>query len=221
MKLGLRKEIAHRRFDCSKAMKFKTFTGGPFLTNCFGAEAPGGLVLFDAPEGADKAFAGERVGLLVLTHGHWDHVTDAAAIHRRHGCPVLCHAETAPMIGEADFFERQGFPFRVEPVEAGGILREGAGQDFLGWGLDVLEVPGHCPGSLCFYSAADGVLVGGDVLFRGGVGRWDLPGGDGELLRRGIREKIFILPGETEVLPGHGPPTTVGEEKEGNPFLQD
>ena len=201
-------------------MKFKTFTGGPYMTNCFGAEAPGGLVLFDAPEGADEAFAGERVGLLVLTHGHWDHVTDAAAIRRRHGCPVLCHEETVPMVSEEDFFRRQGFDLHVVPVEVDRVLSAGAAQDFLGWPLDVLEVPGHCPGSLCFYSAADKVLIGGDVLFRGGVGRWDLPGGDGELLMRGIREKIFTLPAETAVLPGHGPATTVGEEMGSNPFLQ-
>jgi len=220
MKHGLHKQIEPRRFDLAKVMKFKTFTGGPYMTNCFGAEAPGGLVLFDAPEGADEAFAGERVGLLVLTHGHWDHVTDAAAIRRRHGCPVLCHEETVPMVSEEDFFRRQGFDLHVEPVEVTGVLREGPAQDFLGWPLDVLEVPGHCPGSLCFHSAPDKVLVGGDVLFRGGIGRWDLPGGDGDLLMRGIREKIFTLPGDTSVLPGHGPATTVDGEKGSNPFLR-
>lgn len=201
-------------------MKFKTFTGGPYATNCFAAETPGGLVLFDAPEGADEAFAGDKVGMLVLTHGHWDHVADAEAIRERHGCPVLCHEETVPMIAEEDFFLRQGFPFRIRPVHVDRVLREGRGQDFLGWSLDVLEVPGHCPGSLCFYSPEDGILVGGDVLFRGGVGRWDLPGGDGNLLSRGIREKVFTLPDATMVLPGHGPTTTVGEEKVSNPFVR-
>ena len=201
-------------------MKFKTFTGGPYATNCFAAEAPGGVVLFDAPEGADEAFAADPVGLLVLTHGHWDHVADAAAIRARHGCPVVCHEETVPMVGEADFFVRQGFPFRLEPVAVDRTLCEGRAQDFLGWPLDVLEVPGHCPGSLCFYSPEDKILVGGDVLFNGGVGRWDLPGGDGELLRRGIREKLLVLPDDTVVLPGHGPQTGIGAEKMSNPFLR-
>ncbi len=201
-------------------MRFKTFTGGPYETNCFAAETPGGLILFDAPEGADEAFAGEKVGLLVLTHGHWDHTTDAAAVCARHGCPLLCHEATVPMVSEEDFFVRQGFPFRTRAAQVSGTLREGAGQDFLGWPLDVLEVPGHCPGSLCFYSPDEGVLVGGDVLFRGGVGRWDLPGGDAGLLQRGIREKIFVLPDATTVLPGHGPATTVGEEKKSNPFVR-
>jgi len=201
-------------------LQFKSFTGGPYETNCFLVDAPGGKVLFDAPEGADEAFADEKIGLLVLTHGHWDHTADAAAIQRRHGCPVACHEDTVPMVSETDFFQRAGFPLRIETLKPNRILAEGAGQDFLGLKLDVLDVPGHCPGSLCFHAPEDDVLVGGDVLFRGGIGRWDLPGGDGELLCRGIREKLFVLPESTVVLPGHGPATTVGEEKATNPFVR-
>ena len=201
-------------------LKFKTFTGGPYETNCFLVEAPVGNILFDAPEGADERFAGEKVDLLVLTHGHWDHTADAAAVQRRHGCRVLCHAEAVPMVSEKDFFERRGFPLQVEPLVPDGLLAEGGGQDLLGLATDVLDVPGHCPGSLCFYWPEQSALVGGDVLFRGGIGRWDLPGGNGEVLLRGIREKILPLPGETMVLPGHGPATTVAEEKAANPFLR-
>ncbi len=201
-------------------LKFKTFTGGAYETNCFLVEARDGMVLFDAPEGADENFAGEKVGMLVLTHGHWDHVADAAAIKQRHGCPVVCHADTVPMVSEADFFERHGFPLRVEVVQPDIILREGKGQKLLGLTVDVLDVPGHCPGSLCFYATGEGVLIGGDVLFRGGIGRWDLPGGNGELLLQGIRTKIMPLPDETVVMPGHGPSTTIGIEKASNPFLR-
>lgn len=200
-------------------LKFKTFTGGPYETNCFLVEAPVGNILFDAPEGADERFADEKIDLLVLTHGHWDHTADAAAIQRRHGCPVACHADTVPMVAEGDFFERLGFPLRVEPVTPDRLLAEGDGQELLGLKADLLDVPGHCPGSLCFYFPGHSALIGGDVLFRGGVGRWDLPGGDGELLLRGIREKIFPLPDNTVVLPGHGPAATVGEEKVSNPFV--
>ena len=209
-----------RSFDTLPMFEFKTFTGGPFATNCFLVGAPGGNILFDAPEGADACFTGEKVGLLVLTHGHWDHVADAAAVKRRHGCRVVCHSDTVPMITEEDFFERQGFPLSVEPVEPDALVAEGSGQDFLGLKFDVLEVPGHCPGSLCFHAPGDGVLIGGDVLFNGAVGRWDLPGGDGGLLMRGIREKLFVLPGSTAVWPGHGPSTTIDEEKASNPFLR-
>lgn len=201
-------------------LKFKTFTGGPYETNCFLVEGPGGNILFDAPEGADAHFAGEKIDLLVLTHGHWDHTADAAAIKRRHGCRVLCHADTVPMVSEGDFFQRLGFPLHIDPVTPDGLLGEGSGQELLGLATDILDVPGHCPGSLCFHFPQHGILVGGDVLFRGGIGRWDLPGGDGELLVRGIRGKILTLPSETAVLPGHGPDTTVGDEARENPFVR-
>jgi hydroxyacylglutathione hydrolase len=201
-------------------LKFKTFTGGPFDTNCFLVEAPGGNILFDAPEGADARFAGEKVNLLVLTHGHWDHTADAAAIKRRHGCPVACHADTVPMVTEGDFFEKRGFPLRVEAVRPDLLLGEEQGYDLLGLSADLLDVPGHCPGSLCFYFPEHAVLVGGDVLFHRGIGRWDLAGGDGELLLRGIREKLLTLPDDTVVLPGHGPSTTIGEERVSNPFAR-
>ncbi|MEY2549009.1 MAG: hydroxyacylglutathione hydrolase, partial [Verrucomicrobiota bacterium] len=82
------------------------------------------------------------------------------------------------------------------------------------------EVPGHCPGSLCFFSRKEKLLVGGDVLFAGGVGRWDLPGGDGDLLFRGIKEKLYPLGDDVVVLPGHGPATTIGAERETNPFVR-
>jgi glyoxylase-like metal-dependent hydrolase (beta-lactamase superfamily II) len=100
------------------------------------------------------------------------------------------------------------------------LLKEGAGQNLGGQIFDVLHVPGHCPGSLCFWHRESGHLFGGDVLFAGGVGRWDLPGGDRELLFRGIREKLYPLPEATEVHPGHGPSTTIGREKVGNPFVR-
>ncbi|MBU3664539.1 MAG: MBL fold metallo-hydrolase [Chthoniobacterales bacterium] len=202
-------------------LQFKRFTGGPYETNCYLLESPGGNILFDAPEGADAHFAEDRIDLLVLTHGHWDHTASAAAIKRRHGCPVLCHEETVPMIETADFFERQGFPLRIEPLAADRIIGEGKAQDLSGLTFDVLDVPGHCPGSICFYQPEEGVLIGGDVIFRGGVGRWDLPGGDGGLLLRGIKEKILPLPGQTVILPGHGPETSVDREKTSNPFLRD
>lgn len=200
--------------------EFKIFTGGPYETNSYLLESPGGGILFDAPQGADTRFAGDNICLLVLTHGHWDHIDDAAAVARRHGCPVVCHADTVPMISDPDFFVRAGFPVRCEPVAADRIVGEGAEQDFLGMKFDVLDVPGHCPGSLCFHHRESGLLVGGDVLFCGGIGRWDLPGGDGQLLIDGIRSKILTLPDATRVLPGHGPITTVGAERAGNPFLR-
>jgi hydroxyacylglutathione hydrolase len=83
----------------------------------------------------------------------------------------------------------------------------------------VIEVPGHCPGSLCFFQRGEELLIAGDVLFAGGVGRGDLPGGDMDLLITGIRRKLFPLGDNVTVLPGHGPPTTIGAERKSNPFL--
>ena len=112
-----------------------------------------------------------------------------------------------------------GFELEIEPAEPDFFVEETPVRNFLGLELQVLEVPGHCPGSLCFFSRKDELLVGGDVLFAGGVGRWDLPGGDGELLFNGIKEKLFPLGDNVTVLPGHGPPTTIGAERRTNPFM--
>ena len=158
--------------------------------------------------------------LLRLTHGHIDHIVDVAKIKQRFGCPVGIHAESAPMISERDFFRDFGFQFEIEPVTPDFLIAATPARDFLGLDFEVLEVPGHCPGSLCFFSRPNELLIGGDVLFAGGVGRWDLPGGDGELLFAGIREKLYSLGEAVRVLPGHGPATTIGAERRGNPFVR-
>jgi glyoxylase-like metal-dependent hydrolase (beta-lactamase superfamily II) len=124
------------------------------------------------------------------------------------------------MISDPDFFRRVGFELEIEPAEPDFLIAAASAQDFLGLEMEVLEVPGHCPGSLCFFSRQDKLLIGGDVLFASGVGRWDLPGGDGDLLFRGIKEKLYPLGDEVTVLPGHGPPTTIGTERKTNPFVQ-
>ena len=201
--------------------QFKKFTGGALDTNAFFLEAPGGNILFDAPQGADEHFAGEKIDWLLLTHGHFDHVADAAKIQRRHGCHVAYHPDTAPMVTDAKFFRRFGFELDIEPFVGDRLLEECDSSEIAGIEMRLLHVPGHCPGSLCFYFPSGRVLIGGDVLFRGGVGRWDLPGGDGELLFKGIREKIFSLDADTVVHPGHGPSTTVGIERATNPYVGD
>jgi glyoxylase-like metal-dependent hydrolase (beta-lactamase superfamily II) len=201
-------------------IKFEEFTGGILETNAFLLHGPSGNILIDAPQGADEHFATERIDVLLLTHGHFDHVADAAAIQRRHGCRVHYHPDTAPMVMDPDFFRDWGFALEIEPVNGGELLS--ATEDFEAAGLRfvVLEVPGHCPGSLCFY-LEEGLLFGGDVLFRSGIGRWDLPGGDHDLLVAGIREKILPLPDSTRIYPGHGPSTTVGSERSSNLWLRD
>lgn len=201
---------------------YQTFTGGLFETNAFALAAPDGWILFDAPEGVCDWLVRQKIDLrlLLLTHGHIDHIQDVAKIKERFACPIGVHRDSAPMISQRDFFRDFGFQLEVEPVEPDFLIAATPSREFLGMEFEVLEVPGHCPGSLCFYSRANELLIGGDVLFAGGVGRWDLPGGDGELLFSGIREKLYSLGENVTVLPGHGPETTIGAERAGNPFVR-
>jgi hydroxyacylglutathione hydrolase len=200
-------------------MRIETFTGGIFDTNCFFLPEAG--ILFDAPQDSSAWLArtGQKVDLLLLTHAHIDHVTDAARIKREHGCRVGYHRASIPPLSDPEFFKRLGFGWEVEPVSADLLLEESKVITFQNLHFQVLEVPGHCPGSLCFFAKESRVLFGGDVLFAGGVGRWDLPGGDRDLLFRGIYEKILPLGDDVRVLPGHGPATTIGVERATNGFL--
>jgi len=207
--------------DRPAALKFKIFTGGIFNTNGYLIETPAGGVLVDAPEGAAEAFAGERITHLLLTHGHYDHVVDAARIQREHHCAIYFHPDTAPLVATSDAFRRFGFALDIEPFQADHLITGGPAQAFGAIAFDVLEVPGHCPGSLAFHHVASGMVFSGDVLFAGGIGRWDLPGGDLEELKHRIRSQLFPLADATRVFPGHGPETTVGREKRTNPFFQD
>jgi hydroxyacylglutathione hydrolase len=199
----------------------ETFCGGIFETNCYLLKAPEGWILFDAPQGACEWMRSLEVEpkLLLLTHGHIDHVQDVARIKRQFGCPIGCHPLTAPMISDREFFRNFGFELEIEPVEPDFLIEETSNRNFLGADFQVLEIPGHCPGSLCFFWRNDKLLIGGDVLFAGSIGRGDLPGGDIDLLITVTREKLFPLGDDVTVLPGHGPPTKIGIERKTNPFL--
>jgi hydroxyacylglutathione hydrolase len=203
-------------------MTYESFCGGIFETNCYLREAPEGWMLFDAPDGTCDWLDSMDVDLklLLLTHGHIDHVQDVARIKRRFRCPIGCHPLTAPMISDREFFHRFGFELEIEPVNADFFIEEARSRNFLGAEFEVLEVPGHCPGSLCFFSRKDRLLIGGDVLFAGSIGRGDLPGGNIDLLTNGIKKKLFALGDDVTVLPGHGPPTKIGRERVTNPFLR-
>jgi len=197
------------------------FTGGALETNAYLLHCPGGNLLIDAPEGAAQAFRNTPVSMLLLTHGHFDHVWDAAEVARIHGCPVAMHPTTEAMLADKGLLKRLGIDLVIEPVGADMELSEAERLELLGRPFGVLEVPGHCPGSVCLHDREAAALYGGDVLFAGGVGRWDLPGGDRDVLLSGIRQKILPLAEETIVYPGHGPATSVGREKKTNPYLMD
>jgi hydroxyacylglutathione hydrolase len=199
--------------------KPEMFTGGGLETNSYLIPCPEGNILVDAPEGAAAAFDQGGISLLLLTHGHFDHVWDAAGVVARHECPVIMHPVTQEIVNDRQLLRRIGLDLEVTPVTATSFVHQRP-VTLLGKAFRLLEVPGHCPGSICLLDEEQGLLYGGDVLFAGGVGRWDLPGGDRELLLSGIRSKLLTLPPETVVLPGHGPSTTIGTGRLSNPYLR-
>lgn len=208
----------------------KTYTGGFFQTNAYLLPTPGGgWLLIDAPEGSaawlrsrgiDGKAGSPKLNALLLTHAHIDHIHDAAEIVREHGCALYYHADGVPLLADRMAYRRFGLSIDFEPVTGGEQITESPARDFAGLSFEVLLVPGHCPGSLCFYDRPGGLLFAGDVLFAGSVGRTDLPGGDSDLLMRGIHEKLLPLDDATVVLPGHGPTTTIGVERRTNPYVR-
>jgi len=169
---------------------------------------------------------GLTVAAVVNTHGHFDHVAGNALFLRASGVeaepglgtPLYRHPLDEEMSLRAAIIGASlGIPVEASPP-ATHTLEEGGAFTFGPHRFRVLHVPGHSPGSVVL--VGDGLLIGGDVLFRGSIGRTDLPGGSLPQLLSGIRAKILPLPDDTRVLPGHGPETTVGRERHANPFLE-
>lgn len=157
---------------------------------------------------------------IVNTHGHFDHIFGNAWMKDTYGCPLLVHKNDMPLLEHADKYAGIfGFGINNSPLPD-RFLIPGEALCFGSSKMDVLHVPGHSPGSIVMYAASDNFLICGDVLFQGSIGRTDLPGGDHNLLIRGIRDKLMTLPRDTVVWPGHGPKTTIGQEYDTNPFLK-
>ena len=207
-------------------MILKTLTVGPFQENCYivGDEESGEGVLVDPGDEASRiALAVEQtemeIGQIVLTHAHIDHIGAVAQLAEEYACPVLVHAEAEPMLKQAPTQAMMmGLKFGKVPsvdryVEDEEVVEVGALR------LKALYTPGHAPGHLSFYIEDEGLVLSGDALFAGSVGRVDLPGGSMEVLMNSIKERLLPLPDETLVYPGHGPETTIGDEKQYNPFL--
>ena len=158
---------------------------------------------------------------LLNTHCHIDHVFGNHFISGTYSLSPRIHPLETPVLEAApQVCEMYGLKMQLSPA---GItdLSENTEITFGNTALKILFTPGHSPGSVCFYNEATGQLIGGDVLFQMSIGRTDLPGGDFQTLLNSIRQKLFLLPDEVIVYPGHGPQTTIGYEKKFNPFLTD
>ena len=208
-------------------MILEMLTVGPFQENCYiigDADSGAGAVVDPGDEAARIALAVEQtdleVGSIIVTHAHIDHVGAVAALADEYACPVLMHAESEPVLKQLPTQAMMmGLKFgKVPPVDRhisdGEVLEVGKLR------LRSLYTPGHAPGHLAFYIEDEGVVLSGDALFAGSVGRVDLSGGSMEVLMRSIEERLLTLPDETWVYPGHGPQTSIGNERTSNPFLQ-
>ncbi len=206
-------------------MILETLTVGPFQENCYViGDGASGAIVDPGDEAARIALAVEQTGLeigqILVTHAHIDHVGAVGALADEYACPVLMHAEAEPMLQQLPTQAMMmGLRFGKVPavdrhIQDGETLEVGSLK------LDSLYTPGHAPGHLAFYVESEGLVLSGDALFAGSVGRTDLFGGDMEVLVRSINERLLTLPDETRVYPGHGPRTTIGDERAYNPFLR-
>jgi hydroxyacylglutathione hydrolase len=206
-------------------MILETLTVGPFQENCYViGDGASGAIVDPGDEAARIALAVEQTGLeigqILVTHAHIDHVGAVGALADEYACPVLMHAEAEPMLQQLPTQAMMmGLRFGKVPavdrhIQDGETLEVGSLK------LQSLYTPGHAPGHLAFYVESEGLVLSGDALFAGSVGRTDLFGGDMEVLVRSINERLLTLPDETRVYPGHGPRTTIGDERAYNPFLR-
>lgn len=162
-----------------------------------------------------------RLAELWITHGHWDHTQDASLVLAKTKAAVRAHPDDKIMIETPEVMADYMMPgLKVGAFAVDHWMRQGDRFDALGMAVEVRHVPGHCPGNILFYLPEAGVAFVGDALFNGSVGRSDLPGGDFQQLEKSIRTQIYTLPDATVVYPGHGPDTTVGDEKASNPYVQ-
>ncbi|HEV3236565.1 MAG TPA: MBL fold metallo-hydrolase [Gemmataceae bacterium] len=161
------------------------------------------------------------VGAILNTHGHADHIGGNRAVKEAFpDAPIIIGANEVHLLGDAEANMSAGFGLPITSPPADDTVREGDTIEVAGISFEVFDVPGHSPGHVVFlYRDHPCVLFGGDVLFRGSVGRTDFPGCDGKLFLEGIRTKILTLPEDTKVYSGHGPVTTIGREKMTNPFV--
>lgn len=210
------------------ALDIHTIVSMPFAENTYVLWQPGSRTALVIDPGLEPDLILDflrdqqlTVAAILNTHGHADHIGGNAAMKDAFPeAPLLIGVNDAPLLTDADANLSAPFGMPITSPPADRLLKEGDVVEHAGIVLEVLDVPGHSPGHIVFLQRAQPVRVfGGDVLFRDGVGRFDFPGSDGRLLFAGIRNKLFPLPADSVVYPGHGPVTTIGHEKRNNPFV--
>ncbi len=208
-------------------MILESFPVGPLHCNCtiLGDELTHEAIVVDPGDNIPEILSRlEKHGLtlrqIVITHAHIDHIGGAAQLKKATGAPVFLNQKD---LGLLNIMEIQagwlGVPTpEVAPPDASAD--DGADIGLSSLPAEVLHTPGHTPGSICLFFPKQHLLLAGDTLFAGSIGRTDLPGGDGRQILRSLRDRLLVLPDATRVVPGHGAETTIGEERQSNPFLQ-
>ncbi len=208
-------------------MILETFPVGPLRCNCtiLGDEQAHEAMVIDPGDNIPEILSrlekhGLKVRQVVITHAHIDHVGGALQLKKLTGAPVFLNQNDLKLLELMDV--QAGWLGIATPEVA---PPDESAEDGLILGLSafpatVMHTPGHTPGSICLLFPEQQLLLAGDTLFAGSIGRTDLPGGDGRQILRSIHNKLMSLPENTRVIPGHGQPTTIGEEKQSNPFLQ-
>ncbi|HUA84645.1 MAG TPA: MBL fold metallo-hydrolase [Bryobacteraceae bacterium] len=199
---------------------------GMLQCNCsiFGDEASREAIVIDPGDNIEEVLEvlkrhALRVKAIIITHAHIDHIGGAAKLKAATGAPVYMNANDQDLYDHLDIqasWLGMNTPERTTidmPAREGDALKLGEAE------FQVIETPGHTQGSISLWIPRENKLIAGDTLFRDSIGRTDLPGGDGRQILRSIHDKLLTLPEEAAVIPGHGPLTTIGREKERNPFL--
>jgi len=211
-------------------LQIETIESMPFAQNSYLASLAGGRECVVVDPGLQPELILEAIHrkqlvptAILITHGHCDHIAGIPALKQAWpDCPVVIGRGDAPMLTDPrlNLSAQFGLPYRCDAADV--LLDDLATYAAAGLEFEVRTIPGHSGGHVVFVvrDVTPPVVFGGDVLFSGSVGRTDFPGGSFATLARGIREKLYSLPDDTIVYPGHGPATTVGEEKRTNPFVK-